>query len=117
MAVTLFGKYLRKIRIEHDQLLKTMADALSISSAQLSAMELGNRAIKPDLAYKIADLYHIEDVAELSRLIDMSQPSLKTELSDASDKQRETMVMFARAFTELSDEQLQKVQDITMCNK
>lgn len=117
MAVTLFGKYLRKLRIEHDQLLKTMADILNVSSAQLSAMELGNRTIQPDLASKIAGAYNIENIEELQHLIDVSQPSVKAELSTATDMQRETMIMFARAFTGMSDDQLQQIQEITMSTK
>lgn len=112
MAVTAFGKYLRKLRIERDLLLKDMADTLNISSAQLSAMELGNRAIQPEIGIKLASAYGLDDMSEIGRLIDISQPSLKTDLKDANDTQREVMVMFARAFTDMSNDQLTAIQDI-----
>lgn len=112
MAVTSFGKYLRKLRIEHDLLLKDMADTLDVSSAQLSAMELGNRTIQANIADKLVDSYGLGNIDEIRHLIDISQPTLKADLKSANDTQRETMVMFARAFSDMSNEQLEAVQEI-----
>ena len=36
--LTKFGKELRKIRIEHDEILKDMADKLNVTAAYLSAV-------------------------------------------------------------------------------
>ncbi|EJE8673498.1 XRE family transcriptional regulator [Vibrio parahaemolyticus] len=113
--VTAFGKFLRKLRVEKELVLRDMATSLEVSSAQLSAMELGKRTIQPQLAEKIVATYDgIGSVDDIKRLIDVSQPSLKTDLTSGNDKQRETMIMFARAFNELSDEQIKSVQDIIM---
>ncbi|EGR4452226.1 TPA: helix-turn-helix transcriptional regulator [Vibrio cholerae] len=112
--VTAFGKFLRKLRVEQELVLREMAESLGISSAQLSAMELGKRTIQPTLAKKIVDIYGVASVEEVEQLIDVSQPAIKTDLTSANDKQRETMIMFARAFDELSDEQLKSVQEIIM---
>lgn len=112
--VTAFGKFLRKLRVEQELVLRDMATSLGVSSAQLSAMELGKRTIQPQLAEKIVATYGVSNVAEIEQLIDVSQPSLKTDLTSGNDKQRETMIMFARAFNELSDEQIKSVQEIIM---
>ena len=45
--LTKFGKELRKIRIENDEILKDMADKLNVTAAYLSAVENGNRKV-PD---------------------------------------------------------------------
>ncbi|QGX87831.1 helix-turn-helix domain-containing protein [Escherichia coli] len=45
MQVTALGRFLRKIRIDKDQILKDMAEKLGVSVAQLSAIELGKRSI------------------------------------------------------------------------
>ncbi len=112
--VTAFGKFLRKLRVEQELVLRDMAESLGISSAQLSAMELGKRTIQPALAKKIVDIYGVASVEEVEQLIDVSQPAIKTDLTSGNDKQRETMIMFARAFDELSNEQLKSVQEIIM---
>ena len=89
-----------------------MADTLGVSAAQLSAMELGNRTIQDSIVQKIKNMYKFSPEIDVQHLADISQPSMKMDLKPANDKQRETMVMFARAFTELSNEQLQSVQDL-----
>lgn len=45
MKITQLGKFLRKIRIDCNQILMDMATELNISVAQLSAIELGKRAV------------------------------------------------------------------------
>lgn len=112
--ITAFGKFLRKLRVDKELVLRDMATSLGISSAQLSAMELGKRTIQLQLAEKIVANYGVSSVEEIEQLILVSQPSIKTDLTSGNDQQRETMIMFARAFNELSDDQIQSVQDIIM---
>jgi transcriptional regulator with XRE-family HTH domain len=57
--VTVFGKFLRKLRVDRELTLRDMATSLGISSAYLSAMELGKRTIQPQLADKIAAIYGV----------------------------------------------------------
>lgn len=58
--VTAFGKFLRKLRVDRELTLRDMATSLGISSAHLSAMELGKRTIQPQLADKIAAIYGVQ---------------------------------------------------------
>lgn len=116
MAVTALGKFLRKTRIESDSLLRDMAEELGVSSAQLSAIELGKRAIKPDLVGQIIKLYSSPEFGAefINKIADESQPSCKISLQDVSSKQRETMVMFARGLGELPDDKLEQIQRLLM---
>ena len=41
--LTSIGRFLRKLRIDHGEILKDMADALGVSSAFLSAVENGKK--------------------------------------------------------------------------
>ena len=41
--ITPFGKYLRKLRIDHDEKLKDMAAKLGVTGSYLSAVEIGKR--------------------------------------------------------------------------
>lgn len=117
MAATAFGKFLRKLRVDNDLLLKDMAESMEVSTAQLSAMELGNRTIQLDLASKIANIYNVSNVEEIEELISISQPSIKTNLKDVNEEQRKTMVMFARAFSDMSDDRLKQIQELVMNTK
>jgi transcriptional regulator with XRE-family HTH domain len=49
MKVTDFGLIVRKLRLELNLRMKDMATALDVSSAYLSAVELGNRQLTPQL--------------------------------------------------------------------
>lgn len=109
--LTEFGKALRKIRIDHQELLKEMADALGVSSAYLSAVETGKRRIPDDWVGKIAALYTLDDMArlELSDAADKSAQEVKISLLDASDAKRDAVLTFAKALDGLSDEELTKI--------
>jgi transcriptional regulator with XRE-family HTH domain len=67
MAVTLtdFGKTLRKLRIDHDVNLKNMADGLGVTSAFLSGVETGRKAINPGLINKISEILNLSDAESL----------------------------------------------------
>lgn len=110
--ITALGKRLRKLRIDKGLLLNDMAISLGVSSAQLSAMELGKRTIQPQLADKIASTYNEISMQEVERLIRISQSSIKINLTQGNERQREVVIMFARMFTELSDEQIKSIHEI-----
>lgn len=59
--LTRFGKELRKIRIEHDEILKDMADKLNVTAAYLSAVENGNRKIPDSWVNIITEEYGLSD--------------------------------------------------------
>ncbi len=112
MAITAFGKLLRKLRIEEDLLLKDMAKNLNISAAQLSAIELGKRSINPEIVDNLISSYNLTNVEEIHEIAAISQPSQKIDLQDATDSQKKLMVTFARSFTELSDERIEEIQKL-----
>lgn len=116
MAVTAFGKKLRKLRIEKDLLLKDMAEHLNISAAQLSAIELGKRSISSDIVSRLIDVYKLENVDEINDIVAISQPTQKVDLTDATDNQKKLMVTFARSFTELSDDRVEEIQKLLIGN-
>lgn len=54
-------KYLREIRIKHDELLKDMADRLGMSSSELSAIEHGKKPMPEGFMKRIQTLYMIRE--------------------------------------------------------
>ena len=66
--VTTFGKVLRKLRIDHSEILGDMAKKLEISPAYLSAIENNGRVIPDDLIAKLAQKYNLND-AQIKELL------------------------------------------------
>ena len=59
MATT-YGKVLRRIRIDRDELLKNMAEKLKMTSAHLSSIENGKRQIPNNMTRSIVDIYELD---------------------------------------------------------
>ena len=106
-----FGKALRKIRIEHQELLKDMADKLGVSSAYLSAVETGKRRIPQGWVNNIVELYSLDSHqgSLLQDAMDRAVPDITIPLDGASMAKRDAVLSFARALDGLSDEELSKI--------
>ncbi|HHZ8355045.1 TPA: helix-turn-helix domain-containing protein [Morganella morganii] len=110
MSVTPLGRLLRNVRKSTHELLKDMASALDISVAQLSAIELGKRGMSPDVAEKLLAAYDVPvNREQLSILIDSSQQVYKEDFKDATEKQRDAFVLFARKYKELPETELNTI--------
>ena len=109
--LTEFGKALRKIRIDRQQLLRDMADKLGVSSAYLSAVETGKRRIPQDWVSKIASIYSLscEEQADLQSAGDNSVFDVTISLVNASEQKRNAVLSFARALDGLNDEDLKRI--------
>lgn len=106
-----FGKALRKIRIEHQELLKDMAEKLGVSSAYLSAVETGKRRIPREWVARIVDLYSLDPLQKelIQQAADDSVPDITISLDGASSVKRDAVLSFARALDGLSDEELTRI--------
>ncbi|BBU96272.1 helix-turn-helix domain-containing protein [Providencia rettgeri] len=111
---TKFGKFLRKLRIDRGMVIRDMAEILGVSPAYLSAIELGKRAIPDTFVDSLCTAFKLnnDERRNMLHLVDISQPSIKIDLTDAEDANRETMLAFARKFKELDDEQLNKLNQM-----
>ena len=109
--LTEFGKALRKIRRDTQQLLRDMADKLGVSSAYLSAVETGKRRIPQDWVSKIASIYSLscEEQADLQSAADNSVFDVTISLVNASEQKRNAVLSFARALDGLNDEDLKRI--------
>lgn len=112
--ITEFGKALRKLRIERNEYLKNMAEKLDISVAYLSAMENGKRKVPEDLVLKIANIYQLSP-RETNKLLELrasSSAELKISLDGKSDQQRKTLLSFAKALDDMSNDDLDQILHI-----
>lgn len=106
MKTTAFGRYLRKLRIDHGMIMRDLAKVLGVSSAFVSALELGKKTITEKNIIKITEYFELsnDDTSELRKAAELSQPSLKLELNDKTMEQRELAVSFARNYQNMEKE-------------
>ena len=112
--LTEFGKILRKIRIDNQELLKDMAKKLGVSSAYLSAVETGKRKVPNGWVTKVANLYVLdgESKDELELACERSAQEVKISLAKATGLQREAALSFAKALEGLDDQKLRKIMEV-----
>lgn len=112
--ITNFGKELRKLRIDNDELLKDMANKLGVTISYLSAVEHGKREVPDDWIDTISELYQLSDVEKdnLEDLAYMSKNKVSIDLLEVNDKKKNTALAFARKFDNLSDEEINKINKI-----
>ena len=113
MATT-YGKVLRRIRIDRDELLKNMAEKLKMTSAYLSSIENGKRQIPNNMTRSIVDIYGLDknQMDELYNAEAHVRTNIDINLEEASSSQKATVLALARQFENLTDEQLKDIQVI-----
>lgn len=95
MALTEFGKAVRKARIENGDTLKTMATSLGISPAFLSAVETGKKKIPNHLVVRIEALLKKQGVkaGDLAKLADLSNNQVS--LNDMCEQRKRLILHLA----------------------
>lgn len=116
MAVTEFGKFLRKMRIDCAEVLGGMAERLGVSPAYLSAIENGMRDIPNSFVEKVVAEYQLDEErakklaeaeAQTKGAVDVNFNQRRTDMNVV-----ETAVMFARDFSRLTDQQMNQIKSI-----
>ncbi len=112
--VTEFGKFLRKIRIDRTEYLKDMAEKLGVTSSYLSAVENGKRNATDVLVRKICKLYNLslDEAKNLQYLAAISNQEVQICIKNESTLKKELAVSFARRFSKMNNEQIQKIYEI-----
>ncbi len=107
--LTELGKVLRKMRIDKGELLKDMADKLSISPSYLSAIESSERNIPDGFIKKVIHVYKLtlSEAREIETAAQRSIKEVKFDLSQKSQTHREAAILLARKFDSLDDCQLE----------
>jgi HTH-type transcriptional regulator, competence development regulator len=116
---TTLGDFLRKIRLQHGERLKDMADNLNVSSAFLSAVENGKKKM-PDSWYdKLANLYSLstEQQKDLKTAVIESGETVELKIKDVSSVNRELAICFARHFDSLDEEASKQIFSILKRNE
>lgn len=109
---TVLGKWLRKKRIDRGETLFVMARGLGMTSANLSAIELGKRKPAKDFYAKLVDYLESppEEQNELRVLIAKEQKEVIIHLAGRSQGAQDVAVAFARKLPELSEDDFLKLK-------
>ena len=111
---TAIGRFLRKLRIDNDEILADMATKLNVSPSFLSAVENGKKRIPAGWNAKICELYHLNEQQAvcLDHAIAETEQSYEMNLSGVAQQNRELAVSFARKFKELDEEQIAAIRKL-----
>ncbi|CAM2158402.1 Helix-turn-helix protein [Paraburkholderia tropica] len=102
MKLTPFGLCVRKLRLELGLTLKSMADALGVSSAYLSSIELGDKQLTAKIAEDTARFFQGKlTQAQLEELQDSAAKSVDiVPVSSLGNEEKVLVAAFARRLTD-----------------
>ena len=111
-----FGKFCRKLRIDHGELLADMAKKLGVSSAFLSKVENGGKKPPSDWREQLILLYQLNDsqISELDEYLFEAMNYRSLDMSGYSEDSRNMLLSFARKLNSMDDskkEQLKKLME------
>lgn len=112
--MTEIGKFLRKLRIDNNEVLYDMAKKLDVTTSFLSGVELGKKKMPYEWNLKIRASYALTPAQEeeLDEAIALSEKAVMLDLEEASPVAKKVAVSFARSFGELTDEQLEAIKKL-----
>jgi len=107
--MTKFGKTIRKMRIDRDLSLESMARGIKISPSYLSSIEMGKRAIPRCLLKRIENLkiFNTKELKEIKSSINDS--IAKFSFRPKNDYQRNLMVILTKSFNDLTATQVEAI--------
>lgn len=112
--LTSLGKFLRTFRIQRGELLKDMAIKLDVAPAYLSSIENGKRSPSKKFITNIILSYDLDndqiDMLNQAYSETLNEVSLNTE--NATVKQRDLCISFARKFSTLDSAQIEEIRKI-----
>ena len=117
-VATELGRFLRKLRIDNDELLKDMASKLDVSPSMLSAIENGTRKATKALIEKVSKTYTLalDQIQELEMAVAKTTEQVSIALSNANESDKELAVSFARSFDNLDEASKKRIREILNSN-
>ena len=113
--MTPFGQKLRAMRADRGITLKTMAEALGVSAAYLSALEHGRRGAPTwYMVQRIITFFNViwDEAEEIERLAQISHPRIVVDTSGLGPQATEFANTFARRIGSLNDGDIKALMDL-----
>lgn len=111
-TLTPFGKRIRELRAERGVTQKDMAAAIGVSTAYLSALELGQRGLPAwYLVQRIIAYFNViwDEAGELERLAQISHPRVRLDTEGLGPEATELANRFARRLPTLSPQEISAI--------
>jgi len=112
--LTEFGKALRIARLNNGMKLKDMAEIAEVSSAHMSSIEMGRKEVSGSIVEKLANALRLnhEEKEDLVMMAMRSNKKVRIDLDAANDSGLEAATLFARHFSDLSPEALDRITSV-----
>ncbi|WP_317855970.1 helix-turn-helix transcriptional regulator [Chakrabartyella piscis] len=112
--ITSFGKILRKIRIDNNEILKDMAEKLGVTSSFLSAVENGKKKIPDGWLNTIFTSYNLTIVQkkELEFAYSETNDSLKISFDGLAPENKELAFSFARKLNNFDSKDIEQLKTL-----
>lgn len=114
--LTKLGIFLRKLRIDHNEILKNMADKLGVSVSFLSAVETGKKKMPSEWNRTICCIYQLnpQQIQEFTSAIAETAKTIEFNFAHANTTQKQLAVSFARNLPDISEEQASNLARILL---
>lgn len=108
--ITTLGKFLRKLRIDRNEILKDMADKLEVTVSFLSAVENGKKKMPSEWNPKICDLYKLDknQKKDFSEAIATSEEKIEMNIKELPFG-KDFAVSFARELPKMNEQQIKSI--------
>ena len=109
--VTETGRFLRKLRIDMNEVLYDMAKKMGCTSAFISAIELGKRPVPEEFQQKLVQIYNLssEQQEEFQHAIDNSARSVTIDFNGLGDNAKGLALVFARRLKTMEEKEAEKM--------
>ncbi len=114
MGYTRFGKVIRKLMIDRDENLGTLAKLLNVSTAFVSSVLTGNKAVPEEWYSALCDHYELNenDKNDLYDAYCETKKTLKVDLSNIQIDKKKLALEFQRRLPSLSQSELNSIRKI-----
>lgn len=111
---TRLGRFLKILRINHDQILKDMAELLGVSPAFLSAVENGKKNMPESWKKQLRTIYALnaEQCEELELAVLESKKQVVLDIEGTAEPRRQLAISFARSFKDMDDKTTERLLKI-----
>ncbi|MEG1395161.1 MAG: helix-turn-helix transcriptional regulator [Clostridia bacterium] len=111
---TAFGAFVKKMRLEKKENLRQMAENLNVSSAFLSAVEVGKKTVPKDWTEKLSEIYAlaVEEQNELKNCIDKDNGKVVINIANMETEKQDVSMMFARTINSADQKTLAELKEM-----
>ena len=112
--LTEFGKFTRKLRIDLNETLYQMAKKLNVSSAFLSAVEVGSKNVPKTWLDLLSKEYELSKgkIEELKNAIELSSNIIKLDFTNKKLEDKELILKLAKRISDLDVRAKEKLNKI-----